>query len=38
VEDLESDQTPRKWTVEELKAIKQHYKEKLKALKAAGTD
>jgi hypothetical protein len=38
VEALEADQEPRKWTVEELKAIKQNYKEKLKALKAAGTD
>lgn len=38
VEALEADQEPRKWTIEELKAIKALYKEKLKALKAAGTD
>jgi hypothetical protein len=38
VEALEADQEPCKWTIEELKAIKALYKEKLKALKAAGTD
>ena len=32
VEALESDNTPRKWTIEELKAIKAHYKAKLKEL------
>jgi len=32
VERIESDNTPRKWTIEELKAIKAHYKEKLKEL------
>ena len=33
VESLESDQTPRKWTIEELKAIKAEYKQKLKEMK-----
>ena len=32
VESLESDQTPRKWTIEELKAIKAEYRQKLKEL------
>ena len=32
VEALESDNTPRKWTIEELKAIKAEYKQKLKEL------
>lgn len=35
VEALEADQTPRKWTVDELKAIKAHYRAKLKELKGA---
>lgn len=34
VEALEADQTPRKWTIEDLKAIKTTYKAKLKELKA----
>lgn len=33
VEALEADQTPRKWSVEELQEIKAHYKLKLKQLK-----
>ena len=32
VEALEADNTPRKWTIEELKAIKSEYKQKLKEL------
>ena len=32
VEALESDNTPRKWTIEELKAIKSEYKQKIKEL------
>lgn len=32
VEALEADQTPRKWTVDELKAIRDHYRAKAKAL------
>ena len=32
VEALEADNTPRKWTIEELKAIKAEYKQKLKEL------
>lgn len=34
VEKLESDQTPRKWTIDELKEIKETYKRKLKELEA----
>lgn len=34
VEALEQDQAPRKWTVDELKAIRDEYRQKLKALKA----
>lgn len=34
VESLEADNEPRKWSIEELKAIKAHYKNRLKALKA----
>lgn len=37
VEALEADQTPRKWTIDELKAIKAEYKKKFKELKAAQT-
>jgi len=37
VEALEADQTPRKWTIDELKAIKAEYKRKFKELKAAQT-
>lgn len=33
VESLESDQTPRKYSIEELKSIKAHYKAKTKELK-----
>lgn len=33
VEALESDDTPRKWTIEQLQEIKSHYREKLKTLK-----
>lgn len=32
VEALEADNTPRKWTISELKAIKEEYKDKLKSL------
>jgi len=35
VEALEADQTPRKWTIDELKAIRATYKTKLKELKGA---
>lgn len=35
VESLESDNTPRKYTVEQLQQIKQHYRSKLKQLKEA---
>lgn len=35
VEALEADNTPRKWSVEELQEIKAHYKLKLKQLKGA---
>jgi hypothetical protein len=35
VEALEADQRPVKWTVDELLAIKAHYRDKLKQLKAA---
>lgn len=34
VEALEADNTPRKWSVDELKAIRDEYRQKLKALKA----
>lgn len=34
VEAIEADQAPRKWSIDELKAIKAHYKAKLKELKA----
>lgn len=34
VDALESDNTPRKWTIEELKAIKAEYKQKLKELQS----
>ena len=32
VEALEADQTPRKWSIDELKAIRDHYRAKAKAL------
>jgi hypothetical protein len=35
VEALEADQTPRKWTVDELKALRDEYRAKAKALEAA---
>lgn len=35
VEALEADQEPRKWSIDELKAIKAHYKAKLKQLREA---
>lgn len=38
VEALEADQTPRKWSIEELKAIKATYKQKLKALADKGVE
>jgi hypothetical protein len=34
VEALEADQSPRKWTIEELKSIRDYYRAKLKELKA----
>lgn len=33
VEALEADQTPRKWSIEDLQGIKAHYRAKLKAIK-----
>lgn len=38
VEALEFDQEPRKHSIEDLKTIKDHYKAKLKSLKAGGVD
>jgi intein/homing endonuclease len=38
VEALEADNTPRKWTIEELKAIKAHYRAKIKDLKESGDE
>ena len=35
VEALEADNTARKWTIEDLRGIRDLYREKLKALKAA---
>lgn len=35
VEALESDNTPRKWTLDELREMKRHYSAKLRALKAS---
>ena len=32
VEAIEADQTPRKWSIDELKAIRDHYRAKAKAL------
>lgn len=38
VERLEADNTPKKWTVEELKAIRDEYRMKLKQLKESAND
>jgi hypothetical protein len=38
VEAIEADQEPRKWSIDELKAIKAHYRAKLKQLKEASNE
>lgn len=37
VEALEADQEPRKWTIEELTAIRDHYRKALREMKNSAT-